>query len=44
MLISRFCVAFHLLFLGIISVANASADKLDNLAACSGVVLESAGL
>ena len=35
----RFGVAIHLLFLGIISVANADTDKLDKLAACSGVVL-----
>ena len=39
MLILRFCVAVHLLFLGMISVANAGTDELDNLAACSGVVL-----
>ena len=35
----RFGAAIHLLFLGIISVANADTDKLDKLAACSGVVL-----
>ncbi|MGB2263470.1 MAG: hypothetical protein ACPH92_07035 [Candidatus Puniceispirillaceae bacterium] len=39
MLILRFGVAVQLLFLGMISVANAGTDKLDNLAACSGVVL-----
>ena len=39
MLILRFGVAVHLLFFGMISVANAGTDKLDNLAACSGVVL-----
>ena len=39
MLILRFVLAVHLLFLGMISVANADTEKLDNLAACSGLVL-----
>ena len=39
MLTIRLGVAVSLLFFTTISVARANTDKLDNIAACSGVVL-----